>query len=515
MSVLNIERAAHKGIRDHVRVTIRASTAMLIVGAALVLLAILTPVPVDWWLKAFSKLTDFWLAAAIATLGAAALTFGLRLRRHPRSGRPPSAAPLPPDRQLRPIPTWTFPVGAIIIVLVTWIAVLWLQSAAPKGTNPQAAQLRINAIRTGLSVGAGAVGALALLLALRRQQLAERSQQATEYDAGEKRVTELYVKAAEQLGSEKAPVRLAGLYALERLAQANPMHRQSITEVICAYLRMPLPIVYGEGESSDDVAEQSQHAEKWGGERQVRLAAQRLLVKHAKNDAQTVAEGAFWGSLNLDLAEATLIDADFSGTQIGSLNCRGSKFLGHASFRDSTFHKRPDFRAAKFSAEATFTGARFALGADFIQVHFQNRARFNKTKFEGEADFTSGAFENVTFFDNSSFLADGDFSFCTFRDSTRFFKTKFGNDVWFDNGRFLDRLAFDGTAFGGDASFDSSRFEGTTFFRVSEIKGSFEFTAAVISKKDGARANVWPQGWRETENGEGLEREQVFEIEVE
>ncbi|MDP9866447.1 hypothetical protein J2S55_005713 [Streptosporangium brasiliense] len=34
-------------------------------------------------------------------------------------------------------------------------------------------------------------------------------------------------------------MRLAGLYALERLAQDNPGHRQTIVNVICAYLRMP------------------------------------------------------------------------------------------------------------------------------------------------------------------------------------------------------------------------------------------------------------------------------------
>ncbi|MEV4811364.1 hypothetical protein [Micromonospora avicenniae] len=94
------------------------------------------------------------------------------------------------------------------------------------GDGVQRAQLRVESIRTGLTIGAAVTGAFALLLAFRRQQLAERTQQATEYDAGEKRVTGLYVKAVDQLGSDKAPVRLGGLYALERLAQDNPAHRQ-------------------------------------------------------------------------------------------------------------------------------------------------------------------------------------------------------------------------------------------------------------------------------------------------
>ncbi|MEU6741925.1 hypothetical protein [Streptosporangium sandarakinum] len=52
-------------------------------------------------------------------------------------------------------------------------------------------------------------------------------------------MTELYTKAVEQLGRDKAALRLGGLYALERLAQDSPGHRQIIVNVICAYLRMP------------------------------------------------------------------------------------------------------------------------------------------------------------------------------------------------------------------------------------------------------------------------------------
>ena len=99
--------------------------------------------------------------------------------------------------------------------------------------------MQIDAIRTGLSAAVGTGGAFALLLAFRRQRSTEVSAVHTITDATERRVTELYSKAADQLGSDKAPVRLAGLYALERLAQNNPSQRQTIVNVICAYLTMP------------------------------------------------------------------------------------------------------------------------------------------------------------------------------------------------------------------------------------------------------------------------------------
>ncbi len=117
---------------------------------------------------------------------------------------------------------------------LTW----WLLSIAAADPNASAS-VQIDAIRTGLSAAVGTGGAFALLLAFRRQRSTEVSAVHTITDATERRVTELYTKAADQLGSDKAPVRLAGLYALERLAQDNPSQRQTIVNVICAYLQMP------------------------------------------------------------------------------------------------------------------------------------------------------------------------------------------------------------------------------------------------------------------------------------
>ncbi|MGO1052058.1 hypothetical protein [Crossiella sp. CA198] len=86
------------------------------------------------------------------------------------------------------------------------------------------------------------------MLAVRRQRAIEaglglQAETAADvrYDAAEKRITELRTKAADQLGPDKAPVRLNGLDALARLAESNADHRQMIVDVLCAYLRMPYP----------------------------------------------------------------------------------------------------------------------------------------------------------------------------------------------------------------------------------------------------------------------------------
>ena len=103
----------------------------------------------------------------------------------------------------------------------------------------QGTQVQLDVIRTAETLVIGTGGAAALLLTARRQRYTELALVHTDRDATERRITELYTKAADQLGSEKAPVRLAGLHALERLAQNTPEQRQTIGDVICAYLRMP------------------------------------------------------------------------------------------------------------------------------------------------------------------------------------------------------------------------------------------------------------------------------------
>jgi hypothetical protein len=108
-------------------------------------------------------------------------------------------------------------------------------------------------------------------------------------------VTDRYTRAVEQLGHEKAPVRLGALYSLEHLAQDNPEYRQTVVDVLCAYLRMPyiLPAQPElEAEQAEEMASpangrdrtsQSAPGQDPGREElQVRRTAQRLLADHLR-----------------------------------------------------------------------------------------------------------------------------------------------------------------------------------------------------------------------------------------
>lgn len=171
------------------------------------------------------------------------------------------------------------------------------------------ARVELDAIRTAGTLIVGAGGAVTLLLAARRQRSTELTlehqrevAQATERDAAEQRITELYTRVVDQLGAEKAPVRLGGLHALERLAQNNPAQRQTIVDVICAYLRMPFtpPDYWPPGEDASE--EVHRLYEQRRQELQVRLTAQRILSAHLKPEAAAV----FWADIDLNLTGAYL-----------------------------------------------------------------------------------------------------------------------------------------------------------------------------------------------------------------
>jgi hypothetical protein len=209
--------------------------------------------------------------------------------------------------------------GGMLLVLWRWIDNLALVNPAEK--DRVSAQLAAIKAASGVAVGGG--GLFALYLAARRQRTqeleqreraqvqfeqvaetnrrhAERVAEASESDAAARRVTELYTAAVEQLGSDKAPVRLGGLYALERLAQDNPdpsALRQTVVNVLCAYLRMPWA---PPGDAPPEEAEESIQVlyERRMQEREVRLTAQRILRDHLRPGAdhdQPVA--GFWTPL--------------------------------------------------------------------------------------------------------------------------------------------------------------------------------------------------------------------------
>ncbi|HEV8558951.1 MAG TPA: pentapeptide repeat-containing protein [Actinophytocola sp.] len=287
---------------------------------------------------------------------------------------------------LSPIAIWT---AAAVILLVGVGVAVWLLIAYGGGDAQQRNQLE--AIRTAGTIVVGTGGAAALLLAARRQRTAEialkqkdreHAQQlaaarATEHDATQRRITELYAMAAGQLGSDMAAVRLAGLYALERLAQAEETQRQTIVSVICAYLCMPFTLP--SSPTSVEVEDKQRQREL-----QVRLAAQRLLIEHLRFDTEDSAK--YWTNIDLDLTGAKLIDFSLSHCRLGAGFLSSATFIGKTTFASSVF-----------TGEARFVGARFTNWADFRNTRFAGDVQFDRARFDGLLNFRDAQLGSARF----------------------------------------------------------------------------------------------------------------------
>jgi hypothetical protein len=234
-------------------------------------------------------------------------------------------------RPFKPISRWTIylllVIGAGLTVGTGWF--LWNEIAVATLPAENQASVTIEVVKTALTAGIGAGGLLALFVSFRRQWLSEQEHMLqkdvdanNQVDQTEKRVTELYSKAADQLASDYAAVRLAGLYALERLADTNPKYRQTIVDVICAYLR----IRRNEPDPAPDA--QSETAATGRDEAEVRATAQKILKAHFE---KKIKPDNYWSNIHLDLHGARLEDFSLVQCELADVDFRNAEFIGERS----------------------------------------------------------------------------------------------------------------------------------------------------------------------------------------
>ncbi|WP_312877563.1 pentapeptide repeat-containing protein [Lentzea indica] len=371
--------------------------------------------------------------------------------------------------------------------------------------------------------GAGAV--VALVVAYRKQRLGEVADQREDI----KLFAERFTKAADQLGSDKAPVRLAGMYALKDLGQGTPSQRQTIVNVLCAYLRMPYlpPVprdligtgdVSGESETPSSAGDQVFVAamptspvdrpenERRHQERQVRLTAQRILAAHLRpGEVPEHPVDTYWKGIDLDLTGATLLEFDLSKCQIqaarfgqaefgGNARLDGAVFFGDVGLDRAVFGEDVSFNGAVFGGLALCDGAEFGGSASFDGATFKGdvkldaagfggEVRFDRAVFGGDVSFDAVAFGGFVSFDGAEFGGSASFDGATFNGDIRFGRAVFGGDVSFDGAEFggfalfgeakFDEFAsFEGTGFNGDAKFDGAEFGGFALFGGIRLGGA-------------------------------------------
>ena len=361
----------------------------------------------------------------------------------------------------------------LAVGLGVWLSTWWLLAQTHGLHGAAEAAARMDAIKTGLSVGAGIGGAVAVTLALRRQWLAERDQAhredvdynaqrhservaaASERDAVERRVADLYVRAVEQLGSQKSVVRLGAMHALERLGQNNPDLRQTVCDVICAYLRMP----YTPPALDPGAAGRRQVGDV--EELLVRKTGQDVLAEHLRDEdylnqrADESVPDSFWPQVKIiDLTGAQLVDFNLSHCRIDTVEFNHTVFSGESLFR--------------------------SLSCDL--------AFFQSAVFYGHTDFRGAVFANSVWFSNGTFRAD----------------VWFKKDQFYPGASFGRHAAFKYVTFGGKADFTGAVFSGSAEFAETiydEGANAIIMTGALAESPDAVSPEItqapssWPPGW--------------------
>ncbi|MEV0341711.1 pentapeptide repeat-containing protein [Nocardia sp. NPDC050713] len=280
--------------------------------------------------------------------------------------------------------------GGLAVAGLTWW-LLWLGLGAEAETPNQ-----VDLTKIALSVTAGVGGAVALVVAYRRQRDLERG-----------RFAELFGAAARQLGDEDPAVRLAGVYAMAGVADefSAPVRRQQCVDVLCGYLRLP----YEPDDGANHLISRAETAQESGREiervyrvrhndREVRGTIVRVIAAHLRPYGE-----ASWSRCDFDFTGAVLENADFEATEFAGRRTTftGVRFVGdrsadfnrarftgqHVTFRDALFTVPiAHFGSAEFrTARTTFDGATFkSPQTRFDEATFAGpRTGFIGTRFLG------------------------------------------------------------------------------------------------------------------------------------
>ncbi len=297
-------------------------------------------------------------------------------------------------------------------------------------------------------------------------------------------LNERFATAAEQLGSDKPAVRLAGVYAMAGLADDWPENRQTWVDVLCAYLRMPY-----EPDPGDEAPESERLA--FRAIREVRHTVIRVIAAHLKDDAV-----ASWQGLNFDFTGVVFDGGDFSGAVFsgGTVDFRRARFSGgEVDFRHAVFSGgRVNFESAWFSGGTVdFILAEFS-GSDVFFYHavFSGATVNFDARFSGSrVGFNSARFSGGSVRFGEAELSGGEVIFAMAQFSgghVDFLATVFsGAEVDFRFAQFSGGEVYLGHAVfsGGRVIFTNAMFSGSkvSFGYASFSGGTVDFTAAGIS----------------------------------
>ena len=405
-------------------------------------------------------------------------------------------------------------IWAVLGIIAFLLAMWWLGRVPFWQLKLDPRKQAENIVKIALTL-VGGVGAVAyLVIKYQERQQAGRAEKREKDRAVDTKVQD----AINQLGSDKASTRIAGVYALTDIADRyKDSYRQRVVDILCGYLRSDRSS-YAPDRSRQPVWDASGHfvesvASDEAVESTILSVMHDRLRKERKDETgetivrQTVDDDQLWCACTFDLHEATFHeavdltdstferDAAFYGTKFernadfrgahftGDVDFRGATFAGGAYFDGATFAGDADFGWAHFTGDADFDEATFTRGAYFYGAHFTGDADFGWADFAGGAHFRGATFAGGAYFDGADFADDAYFDGATFTRGAYFYGADFTGDAYFGGAHFAGDAYFDGAHFTGDAYFDGAEFRASAVFSGIQGQPSFGFEACKFNER--------------------------------
>lgn len=269
-------------------------------------------------------------------------------------------------RLLRSPLLWTLLSSVAVLVGVT----AWLLT--------DRATSRGDALKTGALAG-GAIAALYGLWLNDRRRRTEEDR----HEIERSRISdERFAKSIELLGNEADQVRVGAMHSLAGLARTRPEYRQTVLDVLCAYLRRPFD------HPSFDRDRKWEPEDKAAAERErlVRRAAERLIRDILPRPGTT------GPTLSLNLSDARLDDLGLNARRVGwfgadrsevltCLNLAEAELAGKVSLNHVTIHGRLEVTGATFKRPVLMDGLTVETPVDFSTATFAEPPLLEDAKF--------------------------------------------------------------------------------------------------------------------------------------
>ena len=316
---------------------------------------------------------------------------------------------------------------------------------------------------------------------------------------------ERYTKAVEQLGDEKTPVRMGGVYTLVGLVdewleeesirkyEDRLKEGQVIINNLCAYIRSPFTLASHYDELSEDIPisygvykdnQQKFYTDK--AEFKAEADVRRGIIKeiHDRLQGPDANTPGIWSDF----------EYDFSGsTFFYSIDLRNSYYTKSVTFHGSTYQDWTDFRGSTYQEEAHFYGSTYQKGANFRNSAYGGEADFRNSTYQDWADFSGSTYQWAHFrssiyqgradFGDSTYEGEADFCGSIYQDWADFSGSTY---QWanFSGSTYQGQAYFSGSTYQGQAYFSDSTYRSQAYFSDSTYKDVADFSGSIFYQEN-------------------------------